>query len=255
MTASWIKVASILLVSAFLLTLTAGACAPIASSSAVSLEYQADFSQLAGRDQEQVMDDTLTMVKARLAAAGIKKSNVSRAGQDRIVVQMTEADYSDALAALISSSTILEFREQVELKDDSGNVTGEKWVPATAVINGEEKALNSNYFKSNTFVTRNEFGQVLLVFEWTSEGAQISRAVTTRLLNKPLGIFEGSGEDAQPLLGDNGEPIAPTVQAVITDKGEITGLSFNEATQLSKQLNAGRLPISLVLMAKTEVHK
>ena len=64
---------------------------------------------------------------------------------------------------------------------------------------------------------------------------------TAWLINKPLGIFEGD----EPLLGDDGVPIAPIVRAVITDRGQIEGLSLNEATTLSKQLNAGRLPVSL----------
>jgi protein-export membrane protein SecD len=137
----------------------------------------------------------------------------------------------------------------------SVNIPGtQRWIPATAVINGETKTLNSSYFKDNTYVTRsNTNGAILLIFEWTTEGAQISKEVTTRLLNKPLGIFEGSGEDAQPLLGDNGQAIAPVVNAVITDSGEITGLSLAEATDLSKQLNAGRLPVPLKLIGEVNV--
>ncbi len=127
-------------------------------------------------------------------------------------------------------------------------VTGQNWIPVTAVIDGKTKTLNSSYFKSNTYVTHSTTtGGILMIFEWTTEGSQISKDVTTRLLNKPLGIFEGSGVDAQPLLGDDGQAIAPIVNAVITDSGEITGLSLKEATMLSEQLNAGRLPVPLTI--------
>ena len=132
-------------------------------------------------------------------------------------------------------------------------ITSQKWIPSTAVINGETKILNSSYFKSNTYVTRGNLGEILLIFEWTEEGAQISKEVTTRLLNKPLGIYEGSGDEAQPLLGENGQPIAPIVNAVITDRGEITGLSLKEATEMSQQLNAGRLPVPLKLIGEVNV--
>lgn len=136
----------------------------------------------------------------------------------------------------------------------SVTVTGSKWVPATAVINGETKILNSSYFRENTYVTRHPTtGSILLIFEWTTEGSEISKEVTTRLLNKPLGIFEGSGDDAQPLLGDDGQAIAPTVNDVITDQGEITGLSLTEATDLSAQLNAGRLPVPLTLIGEMNI--
>ncbi|MDD5288861.1 MAG: protein translocase subunit SecD [Dehalococcoidales bacterium] len=132
--------------------------------------------------------------------------------------------------------------------------TSKKWIPSTAVINGETKILNSSYFKENTYVTRHSTtGEILLVFEWTTEGAQVSKEVTTRLLNKQLGIFEGAGDEAEPLVGDDGQAIAPVVNAVITDKGEITGLSLKEATDLSAQLNAGRLPVPLKLVGEVNV--
>ena len=82
-----------------------------------------------------------------------------------------------------------------------------KWKPATAIIDGQEKELTSRYFKENTFVDRDDFGRVRLIFEWDAEGSKISEAVTSRLLQKPLGIFEGN----EALLGENGQPIAPTV--------------------------------------------
>ncbi|MAH39041.1 MAG: hypothetical protein CL873_00680 [Dehalococcoidales bacterium] len=56
------------------------------------------------------------------------------------------------------------------------------------------------------------------------------------------------GANVVELLGEDGLPIAPTVQTVITDSGQITGLSFAEAAELSKQLNLGRLPVPLEII-------
>ena len=125
------------------------------------------------------------------------------------------------------------------------------WVPAMGTVNGEEKALNSSYFKENTYIDRGQFGEIELHFEWNEEGIELSEQITGRLVvgNQPLGIFEGD----QPLLGDDGQPIAPRVQAVITDRGIITGLSMTEATELSKQLNAGRLPVPLTRVGEMTV--
>jgi len=60
-------------------------------------------------------------------------------------------------------------------------------------------------------------------------------------MGERLGIFEGD----QTLLGDDDTPIAPVVNEVITDSGQIEGLSLSEATRLSKLLNYGRLPVAL----------
>ncbi|MBL7165158.1 MAG: protein translocase subunit SecD [Dehalococcoidales bacterium] len=136
-------------------------------------------------------------------------------------------------------------------EEESEPVTIWMWVPATGTVNGEEKALNSSYFKENTYIDRGQFGEIELHFEWNEEGIELSEQITGRLVvgNQPLGIFEGD----QPLLGDDGQPIAPRVQAVITDRGIITGLSMTEATELSKQLNAGRLPVPLTRVGEMTV--
>jgi preprotein translocase subunit SecD len=127
------------------------------------------------------------------------------------------------------------------------------WVPATGTIDGEERVLNSSYFSGDTIVKTSSQGGVELYFEWNEEGSILSEQITGRLIGEQLAIYEGSGEDAQPLLGENGYMIAPTVQAVITDSGVITGLSLKDATDLSKQLNAGRLPVPLTLIGETDI--
>jgi preprotein translocase subunit SecD len=117
------------------------------------------------------------------------------------------------------------------------------------MINGEEKALTSRYFKTNTYVGQDNLGGVLLIFEWDEEGSKLSEEITGRLIGKPLAIFDGN--DA--LVGDDGRSIAPTVQSVITDRGQITGLSLNEANRLSKQLNFGRLPVPFEIIYEQTV--
>ncbi|GAI01024.1 unnamed protein product, partial [marine sediment metagenome] len=87
-------------------------------------------------------------------------------------------------------------------------------------------------------------GAIELHFEWDEEGSKLSEEITGRLIDEPLGIFEGD----ESLRGDDGRPIAPTVQTTIVSRGRITGLSLNEATRLSKQLNAGRLPVPLEII-------
>jgi preprotein translocase subunit SecD len=112
------------------------------------------------------------------------------------------------------------------------------------VIDGEEIALTSRYFTTNTYVARDDLGRLLLIFEWDEEGSQLSEQVTERLVGSPMAIFDGD----VALLGDDGLPIAPIVQSVISDRGQIEGLSLDEATSLSNQLNFGRLPVPLNIL-------
>jgi hypothetical protein len=131
-------------------------------------------------------------------------------------------------------TVLLEFGE-LAADDEEAKWENElgRWKPATAVIDGQEKELTSAYFKGNTYVRTDDLVGVLLVFEWNEEGSKLSEQITERLVGKPLGIFIGD----ESLRGDNGQPIAPIIYAVIITNGQIEGLSLNEANALSMLLN------------------
>jgi preprotein translocase subunit SecD len=78
-----------------------------------------------------------------------------------------------------------------------------------------------------------------VAFEWNSEGAVLFEQITQRNLQKPLGIFL-----------DNQLISAPKVQAVIKEKGVITGLNLDEARTLAIQLNSGSLDVPLTIVER-----
>ncbi len=126
------------------------------------------------------------------------------------------------------------------------------WQPAKAEVDGNEKELNGYVLRPTTFV---QFGGIInepiLTFEWTSDGSDISKQVTERLVqqNYPLAPFL----DGQPIPDSNGLPIAPRVQGVITGQGQISGLSVKEAHELSTLLNTGAFPIPLRVVQRQDV--
>jgi len=201
----------------------------------IHMVYLADFSDIEPGEEEEAIDGALAVIERRINILGVSEPVIQKQGDDRIIVELPGISEADKAKKLIGQTALIEFRE-LEVKDGE-----EEWVPATAVIGGQEKELNSSYFRDNAYVTTGQFGEVLLIFEWNSEGRKISEEVTGRLIGEPLGIFI-SGE---PLLGDDDVPIAPIVRAKITDSGQIEGLSLNEAQELSQLLNAGRIPLPL----------
>ena len=201
----------------------------------IHMVYQADFSDIEPGEEEEAVDGAVAVIERRINILGVSEPVIQKQGADRIIVELPGISEADKAKQLIGQTALIEFRE-LEVKDGE-----EEWVPATAVIGGQEKELNSSYFRDNTYVNTGQFGEVLLIFEWNSEGRKISEEVTGRLIGEPLAIFL-SGE---PLLGDDGEPITPIVRAKITDSGQIEGLSLNEAQELSQLLNAGRIPLPL----------
>jgi preprotein translocase subunit SecD len=204
--------------------------------------YQADLSVVKPSDVAGAIDGAIAVLENRINPLGVTESSVRKMGNDQILVEVPGKSLTDAEKEKLGRVALLEFGELVtgdeafKWEDEFG-----KWKPATAEIDGQEKELTSSYFQENTYVTTNSLGSPLLVFKWNKDGSQLSQAITTRLVSQPLGIFEGD----QPLLGEDGRPIAPTVNSVITESGQIEGLSYSEATTLSMQLNAGRLPVPL----------
>jgi preprotein translocase subunit SecD len=221
----------------------------------VRLVYQVDLTTVEEGTEKEVINDMIAVIANRVNPLGVTEPNIERRGADQIVVElpMPKGGLTDAQKERIGRMTLLEFRELVQTLDEEGNVIEEKWIPATGTYNGETKVLTSSYFKRNTEIRIGSLGEIELYFEWNEEGAVLFKEITTRLLKKPLGIYEGSGDDALPLLGEDGEPITPIVQAVLTTDGVITGLSRQECTELSKQLNAGRLPVPLDLIGEKNV--
>ncbi len=209
--------------------------------------YTANFTgtaiQPGTADATSAIENSIAVLEHRINPLGVTESSVRPYGTDGILVELPGVSLTDAEKDSLARVAILEFGELISdnesyrWSDDLG-----KWKPATGVIGNQTVELTSAFFQENTQLGRDNLGRIELHFTWNQDWSQLSQQITGQLINKPLGIFEGDS----PLLGEDGRPIAPTVQNVITDKGVITGLSLNEATKLSKQLNAGRLPVPLV---------
>jgi len=208
------------------------------------LVYQADLSDVESGMEDEVMKGVKGVIERRINALGITESTVriqQRSGREyNIAIELPGIVDIEKAKEMVGLFTVLEFREQ----DETGN-----WTIATGMVNDEELPLTSRYFKENTYVTVSQTSaEALLIFEWDETGAQLSKQITTRLLGKQLAIFLGD----EPLRGEDGHIIAPTVQAVIEDSGQITGLSLADATELSKLLNAGRIDVPLGRWAEGE---
>ncbi len=210
----------------------------------IHMVYKADLSTVERGKEIEAVEGALAVIERRVNILGVSEPVIQRQGEDRIVVELPGISEVEKAKRLIGQTALLEFREQVT--DNTGQT---KWVPTTAVIDGKEYTLTSAYFKENTYVGTGQLYQTLLLFEWNGLGSKISAQVTGRLIDKPLAIYL-SGE---PLLGEDGKPIAPIVRAQITDRGQIEGLSEKEATELSRLLNAGRIPIPLTLIYEQSV--
>jgi len=207
--------------------------------------YRADLSAVEPGEEASAIDGVIAVLEDRINPLGVSEPIIQKQGNDRIMLELPGISVSDKDKERLARVDILEFGE-LAAEDEEAKWENElgRWKPATAVIGDEEKALTSRYFVKNTYVGISQTGGVELSFEWDEEGSQLSEEITGRLIGQPLGIFDG--ED--PLRGEDGRPFAPTVETVISDRGRITGLSREDATKLSQQLNYGRLPVPLEII-------
>jgi len=199
------------------------------------LTLQADLSQISADQQGTAMQGVLNVISRRVNAYGVAEPEIQTLGQDRIIVQLPGLKDTEEAKKLIGQTAKLEFKEQ----DATGS-----WIPSTGQLNGQTVALTGAYLipghQQVTFASRAGLPDV--AFNFNSDGATIFGQITQRLIQRPLGIFL-----------DGQEISAPTVQAVLTDSGVITGLSLDNARLLALQLNAGALPVPVSIQSETTV--
>lgn len=176
-----------------------------------------------------------------------------RAADGNIVVEATE----DADGNIVEPGEV----EFVPWFDDESQSRGLNptnselvWEPATAEIDGVVLTLDGQFLRPDTFVTLGSGivgNRPSLVFNWRGDGPDISEAVTTRLAteNYPLSPWL----DGEPILSSENRIIAPHVQTTITSQGQITGLDFETAQELSTLLNTGAFPIPLKIVQQQDV--
>jgi len=209
------------------------------------LLYEADLSKKdPSITDAEAMASVIDKIQRRVDLYGVAEPVIQKLGTDHILVQLPGVKDIDEAVKLIGEVAELDFREQK--LDASGNTT---WVIAKAVgSDGQERELAGKYLKPNATVILDQVkNKPQIAFEWDAEGAVLFRQITSRNLNKPLGIFL-----------DNKLISAPIVQAVIEAKGVITNDAWtvnnlNEPKTLAIQLNSGALDLPLTIIDQRDV--
>lgn len=164
----------------------------------------------------EIMESFRTAMEKRVNALGVSESVVQPVGDKRLMIELPGFDDPEKAKEYIGKTAKLEFKEL----DPQG-----KWIETG--VTGKELQKAS--------VGTNQTGQWIIEFQLTSAGAKKFGELTTRLVEKPLGIFF------------NGEEIsAPVVRSPITGgSGMIEGdFTFDKAKEMVDLLNSGALPVA-----------
>jgi preprotein translocase subunit SecD len=260
-------------------------------------------------DIDAALDAAKQIIENRINPFGVSESQVQRAGEDRLIVELPGV--SAETARDITRPAVLMFCEplqeggqggqgqpvatsaqaqQVYYKpgtcepdvDADGNValanpdgtiaTGADgavthmtptysnytpgienqiiWTPARGDLNGASTIMTGNFLKSNVdLVFAPVTGAPVLTFNTTSDGEKVMGSLTGRIEGLPLATFL----DGEPIRGNDERVLAPTIQGQITDRGQITGLSLDEAKRLRTFLNNGAFPVPLRVIQQQDI--
>jgi len=197
------------------------------------LVLQADLSRLEAEDRQPAMQSVLRIIDDRVNAFGVSEPVIQQQGENRISVQLAGVKDIAEAKKLIGQTARLEFVERTF--DQDGNPTD----TPTGLTGADLKRASSGLHPTNNTPIVN--------LEFTDQGAKIFEEVTTRLAGT-------TGEIA--IFLDNEELTSPTVkQAISGGKAYIEGgnMTLESARILAIQLNAGALPVPLVIEKERSV--
>ena len=192
---------------------------------------------------DDALDGTITVLRRRVDGAGVAEAEITRQGSQDISVQLPGLSTEEA-RSLLGRTALLRFCQPASVVEGGGEPCDDtgQFVQTFGIVDGRPVALTGRFLRANSYVGTDAGGLPLVAFEWRGDGPQLSEQITERLLGLPLAIF----------LDDELLSTA-TVQAVIRERGTITGLGFPRAQELVVQLNAGALPLELSVLQEQNV--
>lgn len=217
------------------------------------LVFEAKLEKLQAADRQQALDALRNTIERRVNFFGIAEANVQTAKVDnssRVIVELPGVEDTDEAVSIIGKTAQLGFREQSpksELSGQAESTPSAQEATTTAAIFGPftvDTGLTGAHLKRSQVQFDSGTGKPVVGLEFNEEGAKLFEEITQRNVGKPVAIFL-----------DNQIVSAPRVQEVIAGGQAVISGEFttDEAKQLSIQLNAGALPVSVELVEQRNI--
>ncbi len=209
------------------------------------LIYESDLSNIAKEDYSSSMQGLRDVIERRVNFFGVREPLVQTQGEKLVVELAGITDPAQAIQ-MIGQTPYLEFKEEKE----NYQAILEKNTKVAESKEGEYEDPFQATPLTGKYLQRAELGfdqttyQPLVSLQFNEEGAKIFEEITSRNVGKLLAIYV----DGLPIS-------APVVQEVIAGgKAQISGkFTVDEAKALSRNLNAGALPVPIKLVSQQTV--
>jgi preprotein translocase subunit SecD len=204
-----------------------------------------------------IQEQTRVVFDRRINSLGVSEPQISNVGSDRILVELPNIKNPDQAEALLKHAAVLEFK--IVPAEVAAAATQAQAILQTPNVNAKQKAAAEKYVADTAYKLSGKVvyagsglkqsqagfaqaGGAPMVFFYTKDPAKFA-AITGANMGKPLGIFV-----------DKRFVSAPTINGVIADSGEITGMGSQEATALlANELNSGALPATVRIVEKESI--
>jgi preprotein translocase subunit SecD len=215
--------------------------------------------------QDAAIQQNLTVLRNRVNELGVSEPIVQRQGRDRVAVQLPGVQNAADVTALLGKVATLEFR-LVDTANSAQEAATRGRVPLGSKLYTNTNSGAPVLLKRDIIVTGSQLTDATATT--TQDGPAVSvkldaaggdemLATTRRHVGDPMAVV--FIETRKETVDVNGEKVARTVKdekvinqatirGVFSNNFQITGLSVNEANELSLLLRAGALaaPISVV---------
>lgn len=195
---------------------------------------------------EEQVSATVAIVKSRLKEIGISEATVQSEGMERIIVGLpATADIEEATKA-ITESGLLEFIDagnsplpEGELVTTELGGPGNMQLGATATSNDivYDVVVSSEVIDGSKVTANMRDGMPVVEFDLKGDGPHKMREFTSKNMNSYM-----------PIVLNKRVLTSPMIRGIISDEGEITGLTLSESRRLAAQLKSGPLPVTLQLI-------
>ncbi len=224
----------------------------------VHLQYEADLSQIAKEERDDVMQGLRDVIERRINNFGVTESVIQIYGSNRIAVDLPGMESIEDAINWIGKTPLLEFAEELPAEEIEKINQKRKEIQGLSLeeiqqVEDWQVAFMDPYKK--TELTGRYLQKAKLSFDPTTyapiielqfddEGTRLFEEITERNIGKTLAIYL-DGESIID-MGD-GSVYAPRVNEKITGgKAVITGQTdINTAKLIVQRLNQGSLPVPL----------
>jgi len=213
------------------------------------LVYEADLETIPRVDRESAMQGLRDVIERRVNFFGVTEPVIRLQGEGesrRLIVELAGIQDPSQAIQLIGQTPFLEFKEY---KEDHQEIIGRN----QRVVETGEGELEDPFQSTpltGRFLSRAEIGldqvtqEPLIILQFNKEGSLLFAELTQKNIGLPLAIFL-----------DGALLQAPIVQDTISGgRAQITGnFAVKEAQRISRELNAGALPVPITLLSQQSV--